>query len=332
MPAIITLVDPFGLTAGASRILPLLLATLMSLGVSADALAPTRPPLVTLVGPDEGDPGTSCDRFHKALGPGIAAMRVSCMAAGATDMARHDRAVADAVRSGSALIVAPGGGPASAAVHGSRGIPVVFAISVNPVPLLVPSLDRPGSHATGVSVDDTLHSKRLEFIREAFPHVRRLGVLVDRWWADGYDLEQQMIQPARALGLTAELHIADDLPSLDALMHSPAASAVDAWYLPPTYVAYVAEDALIAHMARLRLPAMHSTRREVERGALLAYAQDTGFTYRAMADMTQRILAGEAPGQIPIERPRHFMLTARVVDDPRRQIAPSLLRRAQILP
>lgn len=70
-------------------------------------------------------------------------------------------------------------GPAIRAMKRATDVPVLFAISGDPVELgLVKSLNRPGGNFTGstfLSLD--LAGKRVEMLKEVFPRLRRLAVL-----------------------------------------------------------------------------------------------------------------------------------------------------------
>ena len=70
-------------------------------------------------------------------------------------------------------------GPAIRAMKAATNIPVLFAISGDPVELgLVKSLARPGSNFTGstfLSLD--LAGKRVELLKDIFPQLRRLAVV-----------------------------------------------------------------------------------------------------------------------------------------------------------
>jgi putative ABC transport system substrate-binding protein len=70
----------------------------------------------------------------------------------------------------------------------TQTIPIVYAMSADPVKLgLAASLARPGGNATGVTfLSDELAAKRLEILKEAVPHTSRVGFI---WNPDHADNE-----------------------------------------------------------------------------------------------------------------------------------------------
>jgi ABC-type uncharacterized transport system substrate-binding protein len=229
-----------------------------------------------------------------------------------------------------AVIVAPTSALAAAVIAQPRAASLLFSSYSDPVRRgLVPNLVRPGSRTTGVSLADTWHAKRLDLLRDAFPRLRRVGVLLDRSMASTQPFELHFARPARALGLQALPVVADTLDQLHAALASSAALALDGWYIPATFVAYEYEREIIQALQRLQLPAIHSTQQEVAAGALMAYAPDTAFFWGTMAELCLRIRGGEDAGTIPIHRPRRFSLAVRPRDEPKPlRLAPTLIRRA----
>ena len=248
----------------------------------------------------------------------------------ALNPASVERGIASALSMKPVVLVAPTGDAAKFAVRKSGATAVVFASHVDLVgPGFINSLRAPGAAVAGVSLVDMLHSKRLELLLDAFPHVRTVAVLADRSWTRAYDGERLVAQAAQPLGLRATLLHAESASELDQLMQSPGAKAFDAWYVPATYIAYLAEGRIIEHLRRMRVPAIHATEQEVANGALMAYSQDTTFAVGALAELTGRIVAGETAGLIPIERPRRYVLSVRPRSEPlATQIAPSVVRRS----
>jgi putative ABC transport system substrate-binding protein len=77
------------------------------------------------------------------------------------------------------VIVTNGEANIAAATQATSVIPIVFALSSDPVGTgLVASLARPGGNVTGLSIlSDDLAGKRLELLRELVPGLRRLAII-----------------------------------------------------------------------------------------------------------------------------------------------------------
>ena len=86
------------------------------------------------------------------------------------------------------LIFALGGDVAPSARVATSTIPIVVAVSNDPVQAgLVASLARPGGNITGVTfVSSDLAAKRLQFLREIAPNLARVAVI---WNPDHVDPE-----------------------------------------------------------------------------------------------------------------------------------------------
>jgi putative tryptophan/tyrosine transport system substrate-binding protein len=54
---------------------------------------------------------------------------------------------------------------------------------------------------------------------------------------------------------------------------------------------------------------MHGTREYVEAGGLMSYGPNLSDTFRRAADLTDKILRGTRPADIPVEQPTKFDLT-----------------------
>jgi len=188
-------------------------------------------------------------------------------------------------------------------------IPIVFALSTDPVGGgLVASLAHPGGNVTGLSNQAAeLASKRLEYLREAVPHLSRLAIMGNVGFPQAV-LEMGQIQAtARTLGLEVtqlEIRKADDIaPAFEAL--NGKADAI-----------YIADDALVtANRSRIitlalgaRLPAIFNNRSFVEVGGLLSYGPNFPDLFRRAAELVDKILRGTKPANIPVEQPTKFDL------------------------
>ena len=93
--------------------------------------------------------------------------------------------------------------PGLAAKAATSTIPIVFQTGGDPVADgLVPSMNRPGANATGVSrMTVVLDSKRLELLHEAVPTVNTFALLVNRDSPRTNFVIEQVQKAARSLGL-----------------------------------------------------------------------------------------------------------------------------------
>ena len=207
------------------------------------------------------------------------------------------------------VIVTSGTPQVLAAKQATSVIPIVFATAGDPVGNnLVASLARPGGNVTGLSnlISET-GGKRLEFLREVVPGLRRLAILANVS-NPAVVLEMGDVQAAaRTLGLevtTLEIRRAQDIvPAFEAL--NGRAEAL-----------YVSSDALVnANRIRInilavgaRLPTMHGSGDYVEAGGLMSYGVNFPDQFRRTADYVDKILRGAKPGDIPVEQPTKFDL------------------------
>jgi putative tryptophan/tyrosine transport system substrate-binding protein len=206
-------------------------------------------------------------------------------------------------------VIVTSGAALLAAKQATSIVPIVFALAPDPVGAgFVDSLARPGGNITGLSTVQTdVAPKRLEFLREVVPGLRRLAIMANVGYP-GAVLEMGEVQAAaRTLGLevgTFEIRRAEDIaPAFEALK-----GRADALY--------VVTDALInTNRIRIntlalgaRLPTMHGNREVVEVGGLIYYGPNIRDLYRRAADYVDKILRGVKPGDIPVEQPTKFDL------------------------
>jgi len=204
------------------------------------------------------------------------------------------------------IIVTVGG---TIAKQATSDIPIVFALAGDPIGQgLVASLARPGGNITGMSIQAIdLAGKRLEFLRELMPNLRKLAVLVF-FDNTGNELELHEVQAAaKTLGLELamqEIRRADDIPPAFETLRGRA----EALYVPANPLANT-NRVLINDLAlRARMPTMHGFRQYVETGGLISYGPSTPELFRRAADYVDRILRGAKPGDLPVEQPTKFDL------------------------
>jgi len=244
---------------------------------------------------------------------------------------RYTEIAAELVRLKVDVIVTVATPATLAAKQATTVIPIVFLTASDPVGTgLVASLARPGGNVTGLAnqISDTT-GKKLEFLREVVPGLRRLAIMANvANPAAVLDMGEAQVT-GRALGLevtTSEIRRAEDIsPAFDALK-----GRADALYLCPDPLMNTNRTQINIFAVRARLPTIYGVRDFVQAGGLMSYAPNLPNQFRRAADFVDKILRGAKPGDIPVEQPTKFELvinltTAKALG---LTVPPSLLARA----
>jgi putative ABC transport system substrate-binding protein len=201
-------------------------------------------------------------------------------------------------------------GPATRAMTAVTDVPVLFALSGDPVELgLVKSLGHPGGNFTGSTfLSLELAGKRVELLKDILPSLRTLAVLSNsnhpgeqsewratREAAKALDIVPLYVPFAGANELEPALGLVGDAHA-DALLVFPDA-------LTMVHRAKIAQFA-IAH----RLPSMFGWSEYCDAGGLLSYGANQRATYFWLATYADRILRGESPAILPVFQPTRFEL------------------------
>jgi putative tryptophan/tyrosine transport system substrate-binding protein len=221
---------------------------------------------------------------------------------------RVAEAAADFVRQKPDLIVTYGGA-VPAFKQATTSIPIVFVIAVDPLGIgLVDNLSHPGGNVTGLSVqqNDTT-GKRLEFLQDIVPGLRRLAVMFDGGYLASIAENGQVQAMARTLGLEASAHEirrAEDIaPVFDALK-----GQADALYVVENALIASNDTPIVTLALHARLPTIFNSAEFVRAGGLISYGPDYPALFRRAADYVDKILRGTKPGDLPVEQPTKFDL------------------------
>ena len=188
--------------------------------------------------------------------------------------------------------------------------PVVFAFVSDPVGRgIVKSLAQPGSNFTGISFGDTtLGGKRLELLIDLLPGTKRVAVV----WSAAFGNNAAILDAIRAAGRTRGVEIfarevrgAEDLPP--AFDDAKASGAQAAIFMTDNVIFGRRKEVAALAVAR-KLPSIHSFAPEAEDGGLLSFGPDLDESYRRAAALTDAILKGARPSDLPVEEPTRFIL------------------------
>lgn len=214
----------------------------------------------------------------------------------------------DLVRTKPDMIFALGTDVAAAAKAATTTIPIVAAVSGDPVRAkLVTSLAAPGGNFTGVTfLTAELGGKRLQLLKEVIPRVARVAIV---WSPDHPDDEFNETQTAaRALGvqaLSAEMRSAAEL---DAALQAAVAAGAEALMVVPSRMTLRSRAPLIDFAIRHKLPLVGGWGVWAESGALLSYGPDVDLMVRRATAYVDRIVKGAKPSELPIQQPTNFEL------------------------
>jgi putative ABC transport system substrate-binding protein len=208
------------------------------------------------------------------------------------------------------LILTAGTAQAQAIRQASTTIPIVLAISGDPVATgLAASLARPGGNITGLSmISPELSGKRLELLKEAAPKSSRVGVLWDRTVPENKLDFETMQFSAGVIGLKLEslqVGAADDLESAFSVA---TRNRLNALIVIGGGVLNREKTRVLAFEMRNRLPAMHEQLHFAESGGLMAYGVSIPEMFRRSAAYVDKIIRGAKPGELPVEQPKKFEL------------------------
>jgi putative tryptophan/tyrosine transport system substrate-binding protein len=225
---------------------------------------------------------------------------------------RNDRfaeIAAEFVRLKVDVIVTYSAAPVLAAKQATSIIPIVFPAAPDPLGSgLVATLARPGGNVTGLSTQSTdVAGKRLEFLREVVPAIRRLAIMANVGNPGSVREMGEVQAAARTLGIeftNLEIRRAEDIaPAFEALK-----GRAEALYV-------CAEPLVNANRTRInslaqsaRVPTIYGFREYVEAGGLISYGANVPDLFRRAAEYVDKILRGTKPGDLPVEQPTKFDL------------------------
>ncbi len=197
-----------------------------------------------------------------------------------------------------------------AAKEATRTIPIVMGAIGDPVGQgFVASLVRPGGNITGMSsLNPDLADKRLEFLKEAFPHISRVAVL---WNPSGRSSEvnfKQTDNAASALGVKLESLEVQRPYDFQNAFRAAVNWRAEGLIVVGARMAGRRTRQIVELAAKHRLPAMYTHPRFVSAGGLMSYAPNRHELYRRAATYVDKILKGANPGDLPVERATKFEL------------------------
>jgi len=224
------------------------------------------------------------------------------------------------------------GTPASLAAKQATGTVPIVMISGDPIAVgLVPGLAHPGANVTGLStLAADLEGKRIELLKELLASLARVAVLSNPTNPFCVVAVERARVAAQVLHLDLEVVEIAEERGLDHAFVKLSRQRPDA-------VLTVADPLLTSQRTRIapfmienRLPSMYTYREDVLAGGLISYATNYYDIFRRAASLTDKVLKGAKPADLPIQQPIKFELiinlkTAKALG---LDVPPTLLARA----
>ena len=198
----------------------------------------------------------------------------------------------------------------AAAQQASESVPIVMMNGSDPVEFgFVASLARPGGNITGMTrLTSELIGKNLQFLAEAVPSARRIGLLLNTSGRLSPAVVRNARQAARARGLALQVVEVKDGSELEAAFAALKREQAQALLVTGDGLFFTQRAQLAEFALAQRLPTMFANTENVEAGGLLAYSPSSADNYRRAAVFIDKILRGAKPGDIPVEQPTKFEL------------------------
>jgi putative ABC transport system substrate-binding protein len=205
------------------------------------------------------------------------------------------------------IVVASGGAAVDAARQQITSVPL-FIVTTNTVGLgLVFSLARPGRNVSGFDLaTDDFAPKWLEQMAELLPNSRRIAVLIgeERETRSQFDAISAAAPSVKREVFPVVATDGDFARVFADVVAGGASGAISCSY--PPFAARRHE--YIAAAAGARVAVCYPNRIFTMEGGVMSYGPDFSAVFRRVGILVARIVRGESPSMIPVERPTRLEL------------------------
>jgi putative ABC transport system substrate-binding protein len=201
-------------------------------------------------------------------------------------------------------------GPATRAMAAVTDVPVLFALSGDPIELgLVKSLAQPGGNFTGTTfLSLELAGKRVELLKDILPKLRTLAVLSNTDHPGEQSEWRATQEAAKGLGIVPIYVPFSGVHELDNALKVAGNAHAEALLVFPDAVTMVHRSRIAQFAVAQRLPSMFGWSEYCDAGGLLSYGANQRATYFSLATYADRILRGESSSVLPVVQPTKFEL------------------------
>ena len=190
----------------------------------------------------------------------------------------------------------------------TKTIPIIMAPAGAPVETgLVASLSRPGGNVTGVTnMAAELGGRRLQLLKDMIPSLGRVAVLAsshDAFTKPFLAYLEDASEERRPAARSGAGRRARRFPSG---LRQDGRSRAGAVLIQGVFNSHRA--AIVEIASKQRLPTMWFDRQAVVAGGLISLSANTNDIFERAAAMTDKVLKGAKPADLPVEQPSIFEL------------------------
>ena len=220
-----------------------------------------------------------------------------------------DKAVAELIRGGAALLVPTGSTASVAARRHTSTIPIVFISVGNPVAMgLVENLAHPGGNATGFSdIFSDLSAKLVELGR-AVNKQDTIGYLWHTAWPDGKNRFQATEQAAQLAGVKLQIRGIAESAEIDQALTALKLGGMTTIIVQPSPFTYRERSHIVGTASENGLATIFGFPAAARDGALLSYGPDYLHMNQRAPFYVNQILKGAKPADLPVELPTKINL------------------------
>jgi putative ABC transport system substrate-binding protein len=192
----------------------------------------------------------------------------------------------------------------------ANAIPVVFSMVADPVRAgFVASIQSSGNNLTGTEcayID--IAPKRLEFLKLAFPAIKKVLVFYRPGDKSGEPAAQEIKKAGQKLGVDVITKPITSSDEIKTALNNLKPGDVDAMMDPADSMVTASVDSLVQASQRLKIPLMMLSDLEADKGATITYGVDYNDLGQQSSALADKVLKGTKPADIPIEMPRTFRI------------------------
>ena len=195
-----------------------------------------------------------------------------------------------------------------AAMAATKTIPIIMAPAGPPVETgLVASLSRPGGNVTGVTnMAAELGGRRLQLLKDMIPSLGRVAVLASSQDAFTRPFLSYLEEAARSGGLQLDPVAVAGPAEFETAFATMVERRAGAAIIQGVFNSHRA--ALVDIATKQRIPTMWFDREAVLIGGLISLSANTDDIFKRAAVMTDKVLRGAKPADLPVEQPAIFEL------------------------